>query len=58
MVPLAAGGARGTALQEGLIKVLLTSAALSLIGFASTLLWGLRGRRASEEEAVSQDNRR
>ena len=47
MVPLAAGGARGTGLQEGLIKVLLVSAAVSLIGFALTLLWGLRGGRTS-----------
>ena len=43
MVPLAAGGARGTVLQEGLIKALLVSGALCLIGAAGLLLWGLRG---------------
>jgi hypothetical protein len=43
MLPLAAGGARGTALEEGLIRVLLVSAALSLISFGALLFWGLRG---------------
>ena len=42
MVPIAAGGARGTPLQEGLIKLLLISAALSLIGPLVVILWGLR----------------
>ena len=43
MVPLAAGAARGTAIQEGIIRVLLVSAALCLIGAAGLLVWGLRG---------------
>jgi (hydroxyamino)benzene mutase len=42
MVPMAAGGARGTASQELAIKILLTSAAVSLIALAVMLLWGLR----------------
>jgi hydroxylaminobenzene mutase len=43
MVPIAAGGVQGSALQEALIKVLLISAALSLISSAGLILWGLRG---------------
>ncbi len=42
MVPIAAGGARGTAAEEGLIGVLLVSAALSLIAAVVLILWGLR----------------
>lgn len=42
MVPMAAGGARGSALQEGAIRVLLMSAALALITVAVLVLWGLR----------------
>ena len=42
MVPFAAGVARGTALQEGLITVGLRSAAASLIFGLLFLLWGLR----------------
>lgn len=53
MVPLATGGVRGSAVQEVLIKVLLVSAALSLVLFGVTLLWGLRGGPAdrSNEQA-------
>ena len=42
MVPMASNGARGTALQELAIKLLLRSAAVSLIALALMLLWGLR----------------
>ena len=42
MVPFAAGNARGTALQEGVIAVGLRSAAASLILASLLLLWGLR----------------
>jgi hydroxylaminobenzene mutase len=42
MVPFAAGDARGTALQEGIIKVGLRTAAVSLILGLLFLLWGLR----------------
>lgn len=43
MLPLAAGAARGSGLQEGVIRVLLVSAAVSLIGAAILVMWGLRG---------------
>lgn len=42
MLPIAAGEARGSALQEGLIAVALRSAAVSLIAVAVLILWGLR----------------
>lgn len=42
MLPMAAGGAQGSALQEGAIRILLMSAALSLIAMAVLILWGLR----------------
>lgn len=42
MLPMAAGGARGTAFEEGAIRVLLVSAALSLVTVAILILWGLR----------------
>jgi hypothetical protein len=41
MVPMAAGGARGTALHEMAIKILLRSAAVSLIALTLLLLWRL-----------------
>jgi hydroxylaminobenzene mutase len=47
MVPIAAGGARGSAGEEGLIGVLLVSSALSLIAATVFVLWGLRPRRDS-----------
>ena len=42
MVPMAAGGARGSAVQEGTIRLLLMSAAVSLVSVAVLILWGLR----------------
>jgi (hydroxyamino)benzene mutase len=42
MLPMAAGSAHGSSLQEGAIRVLLMSAALSLITMAALVLWGLR----------------
>lgn len=42
MMPLAAGGAIGSAFQEGVIKVLLRSGAVSLVITAVLVLWGLR----------------
>jgi hydroxylaminobenzene mutase len=42
MVPMAAGGARGSAIQEGTIRLLLISAAVSLVCVAALILWGLR----------------
>ncbi len=44
MVPMAAGGVKGTPSEEMAIKVLLRSAAVCLIVFALLLLWGLRNR--------------
>jgi hydroxylaminobenzene mutase len=42
MLPMAAGQARGNALQEGMIAAGLITAALSLISAAIVILWGLR----------------
>lgn len=42
MLPIAAGAAHGNAVQEGAIRVLLVSAALSLIVSTVMILWGLR----------------
>lgn len=42
MLPMAAGAARGSALQEGVIRGLLMSAALALVAVALLLVWGLR----------------
>jgi len=43
MMPIAAGEARGSVLQEGIIATGLVTAALSLIAAAILILWGLRG---------------
>ena len=45
IVPIAAGHARGSDLQEGIINVLLRTAAVSLIATAGLVLWGLRSKR-------------
>lgn len=42
MLPIAAGSARGSSIQEGIIEIALRSAAVSLIAVAILLLWGLR----------------
>jgi (hydroxyamino)benzene mutase len=44
IVPMASGGARGNALQETAINILLRSAAVSLVALTVLLLWGLRRR--------------
>jgi hydroxylaminobenzene mutase len=44
MLPIAAGHARGTDLQEAIIKVVLRTAALSLIAAVAFIAWGLRTR--------------
>jgi hydroxylaminobenzene mutase len=51
MVPMAAGAARGTPLQEGAIRVLLISSAISLISAAVLILWGLRRSPPSESSS-------
>ena len=43
MMPIAAGAARGSALQEIVITVGLRSAAAALIGSMILIFWGLRG---------------
>ena len=42
MLPMAAGQAHGSVLQEGIITVSLRTAAVSLIAVAILILWGLR----------------
>jgi len=42
MLPMAAGSARGSSFLEGTIRVLLVSAALSLVAVATMISWGLR----------------
>lgn len=41
MLPLAAGTARGTAGQEGIIKLLLATSALTMVASVALILWGL-----------------
>lgn len=52
MVPMAAGGARGTVAVETLIKVLLITAAISLLSVTIVMLWGLRMPERSESPAL------
>jgi hydroxylaminobenzene mutase len=47
MVPIAAGAAHGSPIQENFISIALRSAAVSLIAAAMLILWGLRGSRDS-----------
>jgi hydroxylaminobenzene mutase len=42
MLPMAAGAARGSNLQETVIRVLLISGALSLVSAMVLVVWGLR----------------
>jgi hypothetical protein len=46
MLPLAAGQARGSPLQEAFITVVLRSAGVSLIAAAILIAWGLRAPSA------------
>ena len=45
MLPMAAGAARGSDLQEAVIRVLLVSGALSLVSTMVLVVWGLRRQR-------------
>ena len=45
MVPIAAGQARGSVVQERIIAAGLVTAAVSLIAMAMIMLWGLRGSK-------------
>jgi hydroxylaminobenzene mutase len=47
MLPMAAGGAHGSALQEAIIAVALRTAAVSLIAALLLMLWGLRHARSA-----------
>lgn len=49
MVPIASGGTKGTAAQETVIRILLASAAISLIAFAVLLLWRLTAATAATQ---------
>jgi hydroxylaminobenzene mutase len=42
MLPLAAGAARGSALQEGVIAVGLGTSAVAIVAASCVMLWGLR----------------
>jgi hydroxylaminobenzene mutase len=42
MLPIAAGPAHGSSIQEGIIAIALRSAAVSLIAVSLLILWGLR----------------
>ena len=44
MLPLAAGQAQGSPLEEGFISVLLRSAAVALITSVALILWGLQSQ--------------
>ena len=48
MVPIAAGRAHGTLLQERVIAVMLISAAIALIATAVLILYGLRAQPTEE----------
>lgn len=55
MLPMAAGTARGSELEEWIIALGLRSAALSLILAAVLILWGLRGAASDGADARSTD---
>ena len=42
LLPIAAGFAHGSVIQEGIIAMALRSAAVSLIALSLLILWGLR----------------
>jgi hydroxylaminobenzene mutase len=50
MLPIAAGAARGSTLQEGIIAIVLSTAAVSLIAAAILILWGLRTSRGKSDK--------
>lgn len=45
LLPMAAGAARGSALQEGFVVIALRSGGAALIGGTAVVLWGLRRPR-------------
>jgi (hydroxyamino)benzene mutase len=54
MLPIAAGAARGSALQEGVIAVGLTTAGVAVIILCVLLLLGLRGDTAGDADAPTR----
>ena len=50
MLPLAAGGARGSELQETVIMIGLKSAAVTQIILLALIIWGLRGHAPGESD--------
>jgi len=50
VMPLAGGGAAGTAWQEGLVKFGLLSLALAMLAVSGLVLYGLRGNAAAAVE--------
>ena len=50
MLTIAAGAARGSTLQEGIIAIVLRTAAVSLIAAAILILWGLRTSRGKSDK--------
>jgi (hydroxyamino)benzene mutase len=53
MLPMAAGSAYGTAMQETVISVALRSAAVALIAVTLLIIWGLRDSVQGAEQAAS-----
>jgi hypothetical protein len=50
MMPIAAGQAHGSVIQEGIITAGLAPAAAALIAAAILVLWGLRAYTPNEDE--------
>jgi hydroxylaminobenzene mutase len=50
MLTIAAGAARGSTLQEGIIAIVLRTAAVSLISASILILWGLRTSRGKSDK--------
>jgi hydroxylaminobenzene mutase len=50
MLPIAAGAARGSTLQEGIVAICLRTAAVSLISAVMLILWGLRTARGTSDK--------
>jgi hypothetical protein len=57
MLPIAAGAARGSSLQETVITVALRSAAMSLIAVALLVLWGLTRASPAELHGLPDEGR-
>ena len=53
LLPIAAGPAHGSALQERIIAVTLRTGGASLIAVAILILWGLRGLPRLEEASTT-----